>query len=254
MSIVFDRGSAERPRGHGLLYFRSSSDPDEIWVTYLVVLPVTVDVSKYVPPFLLNQVGDLTSKDLSAFAFPPAPELLGGYHSLEAMAAARDDDVLFAGSISSSDVPSSMLAVNEAMQEYAEMYARLIEVPEPDAGAGEGEGAGPGVSEVLYGLMSDGDKLGELTRLIGRFRFSVEGSDPSLVAEAEEDINILAAHLPEKLDISQLVQAVRASGSQGARLAELYLQRCYLLVSEDYAKLGPVEAQIREMEQEASGG
>ena len=66
MDITFDRGSSDRPKGHALLYFRSSSDPDQIWVTYLVILPITVDVSKYVPPFLMNQVGEMGPKDLSA--------------------------------------------------------------------------------------------------------------------------------------------------------------------------------------------
>ena len=70
MDIVFDRGSKEEPKGHALLYFRSRSSLEEIWVTYTVILPITVDVTKYVPPFLMNQVGELGPKELSAFAFP----------------------------------------------------------------------------------------------------------------------------------------------------------------------------------------
>lgn len=74
MEIIFEKGSEEKPKGHALLYFRSSSDPEELWASYLVVLPIAVDLSKYVPPFLMNQVGELGPKELSAFAFPPAPE------------------------------------------------------------------------------------------------------------------------------------------------------------------------------------
>ena len=115
MDILFDRGSKDQPKGHALVYFRSSADPEEIWVTYLVVLPIAVDVSKYVPPFLINQVGELGATDLTAFAFPPAPERLGNYSALTELAATRDDDILFAGTLNPSDVPSAMMSVKSAM-------------------------------------------------------------------------------------------------------------------------------------------
>ena len=246
MDIVFDSGSKERPKGHALLYFRSSSDPDEIWVTYLVILPISVDVSKYVPPFLMNQVGELGPKELSAFAFPPAPERLGDYGTLEEMASQRDDDILFAGTVDPTDVPSAMMSINEAVQRYAEMYSQVYAGP-GDAGP-EDEAAGVGVNEVLYGLMSEADKLSELTKLVGRLRFAIEGSDSSLIKEAEDDINLLARHLPDNSNIQELVQAVKSSDARGAELADLYLQRCYHLVLEEYGKLGQVEKKIGEME------
>ena len=31
------------------------------------------------PPFLMNQVGDFSADDMSAFAFPPAPEEVEDY-------------------------------------------------------------------------------------------------------------------------------------------------------------------------------
>jgi hypothetical protein len=250
MDIVFDSGSQERPKGHALLYFRSSSDPEEIWVTYMVILPIAVDVSKYVPPFLINQVGELGPKDLSAFAFPPAPEFLGSYGDLKEMAALRDDDILFAGTVNPSDVPAAMMLINEVVQQYAEMYAQLVEVRVPTEHGDESEEGGVAVSEVLYGLMSEGDKLGELTKLVGRLRFSLEGSDSGLIREAEEEINLLARHLPANYNIPQLVQVVKSSDRRGAELAELYLQRCYNLAQEDYGKLGQVEQKIRDFEGE----
>ena len=250
MDIVFDSGSQERPKGHALLYFRSSSDPEEIWVTYMVILPIAVDVSKYVPPFLMNQVGELGPKDLSAFAFPPAPELLGSYSDLKEMAALRDDDILFAGSVNPSDVPAAMLSINEVVQQYAEMYSQLVEVQVPAEHGDDSEDGGMAVSDVLYGLMSEGDKLGELTKLVGRLRFAMEGSDSGLIGEAEEEINLLATHLPANYNIPQLVQVVKSSDRRGAELAELYLQRCYNLAQEDYGKLGQVEQKIKDFEGE----
>ena len=128
MDVVFDRGSAEQPKGHALLYFRSNVDAAEIWVTYVVILPVSVDVSKYVPPFLIDQVAHMGPNDLSAFAFPPAPEMLGSYDDLESLATARDDDILSAGSINPADVPASMMAISEAVEWYSGIYGEIVGV------------------------------------------------------------------------------------------------------------------------------
>ena len=252
MDIVFGRGSQEQPKGHALLYFRTSSDPDEVWVTYLVILPISVDVSKYVPPFLMNQVAEIGPKDLSAFAFPPAPERLGSYAELEEMAVRREDDILYAGTINPTDVASAMMAINEAVQQYASMYAQIAGQPGEEAVPLEAGTGGLGVSEVLYGLMNEGDRLGELTKLVGRLRFAVEGSDPGLVEEAEEDINLLAVHLPDNHGVPRLIQAVKSNDSRGAMLADLYLQRCFHLVKEEYVELSQVEEKIKELEREGT--
>jgi hypothetical protein len=250
MDIVFDKGSVERPRGHALLYFRNSADPEELWATYLLVLPILVDVSKYVPPFLMNQMGEFGPKDLSAFAFPPAPEKIADYAYLEKLANAREDDILLGGSINPSDVASAMMIVNEAVQKYAELCSEVMPTEQSQEAipAGEAEGEGLGINEVLYGLMSDGDKLSELTKLVGRLRFAVEGGEEALAKEAEVDIITLARLLPESNQISRLIEVAKASGARDARLADLYLQRCFYLLREEYVKLGEVEAEIRELE------
>ena len=51
---------------------------------------------------------------------------------------------------------------------------------------------GLGINDVLYELMSDSDKLGELSKLIGRLRFAVDGSDDNLTEETESEIAIVA--------------------------------------------------------------
>ena len=199
MQFSFERGTQEEPKGHALLYFTSSSDPDEIWATYVVVLPITVDVSKYVPPFLMSQVKELGPQDLSAFAFPPAPERLGGRDALDRLAAARNDDVLFGGSINPEDVPSGMMAVNDAVQHYTEVYSNVVGIDSPPGEQEEQQAEdddATGVSEVIYGLMSDRDKLNELTKLVSRLRFGIEGADSRTVTEAEQDITVLSRHLP----------------------------------------------------------
>ena len=248
MDIVFERGSMEEAKGHALLYFRGSSDPDEIWATYIVILPITVDISKYVPPFLMNQVGELGPKDLSGFAFPPAPEKVAGYQYLQDLAAIRDDDILFGGTINPSDIPTAMMSVNEAVQRYADAYSEKVPAGQPsDAGADE-DAASIGVNEVLYGLMSDNDRLSELTKLVGKLRFAVEGGEEALTREAETDIHLLAKHLPEEHQVSSLIEAAKGEGADGMALTDLWLKRCFHLIQQEYVKLGQVEAEIRSLE------
>ena len=253
MDIVFDRGSAERPKGHALLYFRNSSDPDEVWVTYMVILPISVDVSKYVPPFLMDQVAQMGPKELSAFAFPPAPERLGSYQALQELAAKRDDDILSAGTVNPTDVPSAMMSINEAVRWYAEIYSEVVGI----AGAAAEEEAddddsGLGVTEVLYSLMSDADKLGELTKLVGRLKFAVDGADAAQIDEAEAEVGLLSKHLPDNNNVAELIEAVKSSDRLGTELADLYLRRCYHLVHEEYGKLGHLDEEIKALESRPS--
>ena len=250
MDVVFDRGDRERPKGHALLYFRSSSDPEEVWAAYLVILPITVDMAKYVPPFLMSQIGDLGPKDLSAFAFPPAPEKVRGYSYLEELAAAREDDVIFGGTINPTDIPSLMMAVNEAVQRYAQVYSERVAELHPTEVESAEDATEAGVNEVLYGLMSDGDKLSELTKLVGRLRFAVEGSEEALTTEAEADLKVLARHLPENLHIPSLIQAAKVGGPRGAKLADFYLKRSFHLIREEYVEVGRMEEEIRALEGE----
>lgn len=255
MDIIFESGSKERPKGHAILYFRSATDSEEVWATYMVLLPISVDISKYVPPFLMNQVGEIGAKDLSAFAFPPAPERVDGYAYLEGLAASRDDDLLFGGTFNSTDVASALVLVTDAVQQYAEVYASVVGLPGVAEEEVEEEETGEAsVNEVLYGLMSDGDKLTELTKLVGRLRFSSEGGEDALVNEAEADIRVLVGHLPGDHQIGRLIDAAKAEDSRGAKLADLYLRRSFHLIREEYVKLGQVETEIKVMEADESSG
>ena len=111
------------------------------------------------------------------------------------------------------------------------------------------------VSDVLYGLMSDSDKLSELSKLIGRLRFAVDGSDERLISETETEIAMVANHLPQSHNIPQLIEAVKSNDSRSAELADVYLRRSYHLVQEDYAKLTDIEGRIKELEDgPAKGG
>lgn len=247
MAFTFERGSADNPRGHALIYFQSSHDAGELLATYLVVLPIQVDVSKYVPPFLMNQIGDMGAKELSAFAFPPAPEQISGMDYIQKLAEAREDDIIFGGTISTMDVTSLLGTVNDAVGWYAELCSdqtqQLAAIPD------EIEGDSLSVNDVLYGLMSDQDKLSELTRLVGRLRDAVGSGDLALADETRAEIMALGRHLPESHQVSRLADAASSGGENAAKLASLYLQRCFHLMYEEYVKLGQVEEDIRCIEE-----
>ena len=247
-----------RPKGHAFIYLRNSLDHEDVWATYVVVLPITVDLSKYVPPFLMNQMGEMDAQDLSAFAFPPAPEQVPGYDALEQMAEMRDDDILYIGTHNPSDVTGAMGRVSEVVQAYSEEYTKITGSSttggETQGDEADEETGGLAVSDVLYGLMSDSDKLSELSKLIGRLRFAVDGSDDRLISETESEIGLVANHLPQSHNIPQLVEAVKSNDSRSAELAEVYLQRSYHLVQEDYAKLTAIEGRIKELESGAGKG
>jgi hypothetical protein len=105
-----------------------------------------------------------------------------------------------------------------------------------------------GVNEVLYALMSDNDKLGELTKLVGRLRYGIDSREKSIASEAESDIRLLASHFPEDHRIEKLIESAKSGDASGAKLADLYLQRCFHLINEEYVKLGDVESRIAALE------
>ncbi len=250
MDFTFEKGSEQSPRGHALIYFHNSQDASELLATYMIVFPIQTDVSKYVPPFLLNQIGEMGANELSAFAFPPAPEPMADFDEIDKLAEVREDDIIYGGSINTTDVISMIGMVNEAISWYSdlwEQYAqpqRVIEVMGDDD---EAE-VGLSVSDVLYGLMSDQDKLNELTRLVGRLRDAVNSGDMSLAAETRGEIIALGHHLPDNHQVSRLANAAGSEGENAARLTSLYLQRCFHLTSEEYVMLGQVEDEIRSIE------
>ena len=251
MDITFERGNEDAPKGHAFVYFRSTLDANEVWASYIVMLPITVDVSKYAPPFLMSLIPEGSMKDMSAFAFPPAPEQMDSFDQLQKLAEMRDDDVLFAGSFNTTDLPSMLLAAGDAVDKYTELYNAIVESSGVAGGADGQEALGEGsveINEVMYGLMSDSDKLSELTALVGKLRFAVDSNEASLIREAETDINLLSRHLNFDHKADRIVEGIKQGTEDARRLTMLYVQRCYCIVQEDYIMLGNVEEQIAAIE------
>lgn len=255
MDITFERGDPQRPKGHALVYFRVDTEPDKVYASYIVILPINTDFTKYIPPFLAAHVGNLPLNDFSAFAMPPVPEVVDSYGELERLSRLRDDDLVYGNSTFSYDLPRMMESVSEAVQAYSKMCAdyfgaathQELNTPgsteEPDAGGGSYQ-----VNEVLFSLMSQGDKLAELSQLLGKMRFAQEGNDLPTLNEVSEEITALSKYLPEEFRLPKLLTAAEDASPKGARLAQLYLDRCFRLAAGDSGSAQDLEEQIQSLQ------
>ncbi len=97
--------------------------------------------------------------------------------------------------------------------------------------------------------MGDRDRLGELSKLMGKLRFAADGSDVRLIGETQEEILTLSKFFPEHYRIARLANVAAMPASIGSLLAQLYLERCYKLYEEDYRRLQEVEGEISRMEE-----
>ena len=281
MDIQFEIGDPQRPRGHAIIYFRVDTEPGVVYGTYIVTLPITADLTKYVPPFLAAHLGSGDSGPLanfSAFAMPPMPEeVTGGHDRIVRLANMRGDDLVYGGSMFSYELPRMMESVAEAVQEYADAWKEASDdpslapaggIPADDiailpggsgaiGGGGDADAdtdAGPdrlGVNEVLWSFMSEGDRLGEMGRLLGRLRFAQEGADAGAIADITAEMTALGRHLPDEYQIGALVDAAQAAGEAAAQLAQLYLDRCYRLSAGDTEQVRRIEEAIRNLERRA---
>lgn len=261
MDLSFDIGDPQRPKGHAVLYFRVDTEPDKVYATYVVTLPIKSDLGKYVPPFLATHLGGLPLNDLSAFAMPPLPEPVDSHAELDRISRMRQDDLVYAGSMFSFDLPRMMESVTEAVQTYSDLWVQcfgdaesstvgVIEeaaTPEP-AAPDDDDDQSYQVNEVLFGLMSESDKLAELARLLGTMRFAAEGGDAGTVDEMSREITTLARHLPETFKVGSLLAVAKDTSQKGSRLAQLYLDRCFRLSAGDYSAVQGLDDEIRALE------
>lgn len=237
MALQFERGDAERPRGHAFLYFTSG---DDVYATYLVVLPIGIELAKYVPPMFASQIPREMGATASVIPLPPVPEKVESLGLLRALARARDDDLICGGAVSA-DPQHLLYAVTTQAQEYGAAYAvrtsqqasEHVE-PEPELDP----------TLLMYKLMGERERLVELTKLSGMVRYALEGHDAVRLRDTRADLEKLASLLPEKYRPADLVQAICTPGAEGARLSELYIERCYKLIDEDYLALARIDQEI----------
>ena len=259
MTLEYHIGNAADPKGHALIYFRDGSNPDKVGASYVVILPVSVDISKYVPPFLAGQVEQLGSGDMSSFAFPPAPEPVESEAWLRNTAEKRGDDLLFGGVANLTDVTSLMEVVAGISAEYATEYdekSRIVgsETEQVETGSSTGtEAIGSAasvdadVNYVMYSMMGEPDLLTELTTLMGRFQYESSGGDSVGARESESKIRSIAKHVPDNRRIDLLIEAATEGGENSAKKAQLYLERAFAMYREDYTRVHTIEQEIQSL-------
>ena len=243
--MYFETGNEISPKGHALVYFRDRNDVDSIFATYIIALPISVDVSKYIPPMFASQMQGMSSQDLNGFAFPPMPEKVDNIESIRRLAEIRGDDLIDGGTGNLTDPMESMNTVNELQQEYIKLWENSLETQND-------EHVLDSVKDVIYEFMGEPDKLSELAKLVGKLRFASEGHEGfynrSMIEEVESEILSLARYLPDNYKIESLIQSTKLESDSGSVLAQLYLERCYKLYEEDYIELQKIEDKIKSFE------
>lgn len=241
MSLTFELGDADSPRGHALVYFRA---PDErVFATYVIVPPISIEFGKYLPSMFAAQMPSLALPQDAAMPLPPLPEETESHAALERLAQLRGDDLVDGGPLASTGPEQLLNVAVHAAQEYAERYSAYV-ARSPTESLSSAALPSIDPDDVLFGLMSDRDRLSEVARRTGQLRYAVEGSDGAGIAEAVAAMEQVGRHLAPKYRIDELVTAARIPGGRGQRLADLYLQRAYKLVAEEFDVLAELDAAI----------
>jgi hypothetical protein len=234
MNLIFERGDRNAPVGHALLYFLNG--PASVYACYVIVPPIGFDPTEFTPPALAPLLQGLDLGQMTmATPMPPIPQEVQSVDYLRALAGRRGDDLIFGGSIVVQSPAMLIPSVGEAAGAYGELYQASTlpdaSVPLP-----------PALVPDRYEGMSESDRINELTALTGRLRDSVRNGrvDTSLLDEMRD----LTASLPAKYRGSQIIKAAQEPGERGQHLAQLYLERCFKLLQEDYLDLERIDREI----------
>ena len=248
--MIFDLGDSNNPKGHALVYFTVSTEPDKVYSSYIVILPLKSDLSKYVPPFLASTLGDIPSDNFTAFSMPPAPEDNYSLQQLRELANMRSDDLINGGSIFSYDVTRLMELANNTVQEYSSAYSDK-EISESDTISIDTQNdleptqdTSFDVNTVLFDLMTEKDKLSEVTKLLSKLKFSQDSNDTIMAEETTAELQSISKYLPSNFKISELIRAATNMKPNGLIIASLYLDRCYKIAEEDYESVKKLDEQI----------
>ncbi len=249
VSFTYVLGDPSAPRGHALLVFRSAGGGSESYASYLIIPPITMDFARYLPPMLASFVpATQQMSGSSAMPVPPIPERVDSFEAMRQLASVRGDDLLDGGSIDTAAVDRMMMAVAEAAQRYFDAYSshmRTIPAVPVASRISPSVHATP-TPEALsaYQGLSEGERIGEVAKLVGQLRYAKSGADERQAREAIEQLEVLGATLPKKYRVDELITA--ANGSTNAdELSSLYIDRCYKLLREEYELLPSIEARIQ---------
>ncbi|MGI8423992.1 MAG: hypothetical protein ACR2NO_07785 [Chloroflexota bacterium] len=240
MAVRFERGDSDRPRGHALLYYRSTDG--QILATYVVVLPIAINPAKYIPPAFAQRISEHAT--VAATALPPIPEPLESVEHVQRLAELRGDDLLDGGVVTN-EPERLMMQTHEIANEYAERYRAMVD-RQPTATPVPLEA--PDEDELRWVLMDELGRIGELAKLTGQLRYAMDGGDAQLLETTIQKMERLGDRLPEKYRIGEFLAAAQRPAESGRRLAELYIDRCYKLSNEQYETLADIDREIAALE------
>ncbi len=257
MSLRFELGDADAPRGHAILYARLSGAIERYVATYCVTLPISFSLGKYLPPMFSSQIPSEALGEeagVSAMPIPPMLEEVESYDALRQLAERRNDDLCDIGTLLITDDSQRMAFAAEASAEYGRVYAQYhsrwpdITAPvSPPSGVSATPLDDLDAQVIAASVLPERDRIGEMARLAGQARYAMDGHDERLLQEVSSQLQMLASTLPEKYRATLLAETAVRPDQTSERLAELYLQRAYRLLDEDYINIPPIEQQIRDL-------
>ena len=258
MDMHFLRGSQEAPKGHVIFVAHSTDDPRVILCTYCIVPPTPLSLAKYLPSFLAAQLPQEDLRDATNVNVMPIPPMLeegSTFERLQMLAERRDDDLCDVGSVNPRDENARMQRVAEACQEYGQLYlAYSLTFDEyPSLSEASDFEATPlddlDTEELLLQAMTDRERLAELGKLTGMARYAQEGRDIHQLEDTERRMQHIGRRLPEKYRSMELIAAAVDPSERGAKIAQLYLERGFKLLDEEYADIPRIERAIRELQE-----
>lgn len=259
MDMRFLRGDPQAPKGHVIFVARSTTNPRVIFCTYCIVPPTPLSLAKYLPSFLASQLPPEELRDATNVSVMPIPPMLEEGSSLEhlqMLAERRDDDLCDIGSINPKDEGVRLQLVQEGCMEYGQLYHHYAltfdQFDSTPIGEIEEAPSMPlddlDTEALLLQTMTDRERLTELGKLIGTARYALEGKDATLLKEVKQQMQRTSGRLAEKYKSFELITSASDPSERGARLAELYLERGFKLLDEEYADIPRIEKAIRELQ------
>jgi len=173
---------------------------------------------------------------------------------LQMLAERRDDDLCDIGTVNPKDEGARMQLVAQGCQEYGQFYVNFASSFAQIGTLTAIEDEAPialddlDADELLIQTMTDRQRLAELGKLVGVARYALEGRDEHQLQETRQRMRRVAQSLADKYRSTELTDAAFDPGERGARLAELYLERAYKLLDEEYSDIPGIERAIRELQ------
>lgn len=258
MTIQFLRGNSQAPKGHAIFIARYSNDPRQILWSYCVAPPLPFSMAKYLPSFLAAQMPPEDMSNVPGLPISPFMEEGSTLEVLQRMAEMRDDDLCDLGRVNPSDISERTQLVSQGSVEYGQLYQDYVQssqhAPSTPLTSFTNEEPAPlddlDAEELLLQTMTDRQRLAELSKLVGLVRYALEGKDTHLVDETRQRMQRLARRLPEKYRSQELIAAAIDPQERGSKLAELYIERGYKLLDEEYADIPNIEQSIRKLQEQ----